>query len=78
MEIAQENRADLVANIDLSDLIAQAEVELFVAGLTWRSPLVVHCLHGMGCPSRHWMNGDHFEGLLERLAIVIVDGGLHV
>ncbi|MEM9906138.1 MAG: hypothetical protein AAF921_14060 [Cyanobacteria bacterium P01_D01_bin.44] len=77
MEIVNQNRADLMAKQDFSDAIAQIECGFLEAGLTWRSPLVVGWVQSMGCPNRHWLGGDDFEELVERVAIAIVDGGVH-
>ncbi|MGD1899285.1 MAG: hypothetical protein ACFB16_20340 [Phormidesmis sp.] len=52
-------------------------MELFAAGLSWRSPDVHQWMGEVGTPSRHYLDVDGIYFLLERLAIYICDGAPH-
>ena len=68
---------DAYERFDYSDLIARCSIELEIAALSWRSPLVCRWMGEIGAPRPDWLDVDGFEWILERLAIYIEDGGCH-
>ena len=66
---------DAFERFDYSDLIARCSIELDIARLSWRSPLVAGWLGEVGAPCADWLDLDGFTWILERLAIYICDGG---
>ena len=70
--------SDACMRFDYSELLARCSVDLQIAGLSWRSPIVASWLGECGAPRPDWLDIDGFEWILERLAIFIEDGELHV
>ena len=69
---------DAYVKFDYSELQAQCSVELDAAGLCWRSPVVARWLGECDAPRPDWLDIDGFLWILERLAILIEDGGIDV